>query len=182
MLIWQSHVNANMKPAAALSSWGQSGCCMYRSVLAGGAGRWWGQLSGDHPKQGPNSQLEGLRRRHVALTDQIFQIAPGRTGCPLADGKRDISPAAEEPPPPPYITLQNPSLSHFQTLLHVFTCLLILLSFGSSAGSKAMFKTLFSSRWALNLKSCQDFVDPFSPDRHYNRLQLLLVLFHSVIQ
>lgn len=57
----------------------------------GGARRGSGQLSGDHPKQGPNSQLEGLRRRHVALTDQILQIAQRRTGCPRADGRREIS-------------------------------------------------------------------------------------------
>lgn len=72
---------------------------MHRSILVGVLGGDGGQLSRDHPKQGPNSQLEGLRRRHVALTDQILQIAQGRTGCPLADGRRDISPAAVEPPP-----------------------------------------------------------------------------------
>lgn len=71
---------------------------MHQSVRVGGAGRCWGQLSRDHPKQGANSQLEGSRRRHVALTDQILQIAQGRTGCPLADGRRNISPAEMEPP------------------------------------------------------------------------------------
>lgn len=117
----------------------------------GGAGRWWGQLSRDHPKQGPNSQLEGLRRRHVALTDQILQIAQGRTGCSLADGKRDISPAAVDPPtPPPYITLQNPSLlhsqSHSMSSLSLYLSVFLLLDF--SAGSQAMLKKLCSQRWA----------------------------------
>lgn len=140
-------------------------------------------MSRDHPKQGPNSQLEGLRRRHVALTDQILQIAQGRTGCPLADGKRDISPATVEPPPT-YVTLQNPSLSHFQSRptsslsLYLTVCLLL----GFSAGSQAMFKKLCSPRRGLNLEQLPRFCLLFSPDRHYNRLQLLLLLFSSVIQ
>lgn len=54
---------------------------------------WTGSLGADGAscqdspsKQGPNSQLEGLRRRRVALMDQIPQIALGRT-----DGKKEIS-------------------------------------------------------------------------------------------
>lgn len=72
---------------------------IYSSPPAGGVRVGWGggglggslggsggsQLSGDPPKQGTNSQLGGLRRRHVALADQILGIAQGRTGW-LAEG------------------------------------------------------------------------------------------------
>lgn len=115
---------------------------MHQSTLVGVLGGDGGQLSRDHPKQGPNSQLEGLRRRHVALTDQILQIAQGRTGCPLADGR--ISPAAVSPSPLPYISLQTGSRSHLQShpmsslSLYLTVCLLL----GFSAGSQAMLKKL----------------------------------------
>lgn len=134
MLIWQSHVNADMKPAVAWAAEDREGCFIHWSILVGVLGGDGGQLSRDHPKQGPNSQLEGLRRRHVALTDQILQIAQGRTGCPLADGR--ISPAAVKPPlppPPPYITLQNPSLSHLQSHPTSLCCLFFLPSLFCSA-------------------------------------------------
>lgn len=143
MLIWQSCVNANIKPAVAWAAEdGEVAVCIGLS--------WWGcweemggQLSRDHPKQGPNSQLEGLRRRHVALTDQILQIAQGRTGCPLADGR--ISPAVVSPPPS-FLYQPSNSLSHLQShpmsslSLYLTVCLLL----GFSAGSQAMFKKLYS--------------------------------------
>lgn len=131
---------------------------MHRSILAGVLGGDGGQLSGDHPKQGPNSQLEGLRRRHVALTDQILQIALGRTRCPLADGKRDISPASVEPPPP-RLHGSARKTSHSRT----------------SSLTPQSLSYCFSSAWPLcrvpsdvlgvmlsmlNLNSCQDLADP----------------------
>lgn len=95
-----------------------------------------GQLSRDHPKQGPNSQLEGLRRRHVALTDQILQIAQGRTGCPLADGR--ISSTTVSPPhspfPLPYVSLQTGSRSHLQS---------------HPVSSLSLYLTVLSSSWLL---------------------------------
>lgn len=92
MLIQQACANATSKPAAARAAED-----LEVAVCSGLP--WWGcweesggQLSRDHPKQGPNSQLEGLRRRHVALTEQILQIAQGRTGRPLADGRISEAP------------------------------------------------------------------------------------------
>lgn len=159
---------------------------MHRSILVGVLGGDGGQLSRDHPKQGPNSQLEGLRRRHVALTDQILQIAQGRTGCPLADGR--ISPAAVKPPPssssslhhpPKPLTLSPPISPHVSMLSLLFTVSL-LLSF--SAGSQAMFKMLYSPCWALNLNSCQDFVDPSPLTGTITDRSCFSCFFPSVIQ
>lgn len=109
------------------------------SILVGVLGGDGGQLSGDHPKQGPNSQLEGLRRRHVALTDQILQIAQGRTGCPLADGR--ISSAVVPPSPLLYICL---ALTSNLTMSSLFLYLTVCLPLGFSAGSQAIFKKTYS--------------------------------------
>lgn len=137
----------------------------------GGAGRWWGQLSRDHPKQGPNSQLEGLRRRHVAPTDQILQIAQGGQPVRWQMGRGiSLQPLRNPLPPPPhtYITPQAPHpqaphpSSHSMSSLSLYlTVLASLLGLASPhSGSQAMFKKLCFPRWALNLNSCQDFVDP----------------------
>jgi hypothetical protein len=70
-------------------------------------------LSGDHPKQSTNSQLGRLRRRHVALADQILGIAQGRTGCPLADLEKDCFYSSGWMGKHPYITRTTPfSFSH----------------------------------------------------------------------
>lgn len=175
MLIWQSCVNANIKPAVAWAAEdGEVAVCIGLS--------WWGcweemggQLSRDHPKQGPNSQLEGLRRRHVALTDQILQIAQGRTGCPLADGR--ISPAVVSPPPLSYISLQTHSLT--SNLTPCLRCLFILLSvfcLASLPGPRRCLKsyTLHIRPWTWTAARISSTPLPW--------LWLLLLLFSSVIQ
>lgn len=141
MLIWQSHVNAHMKPAV---DWAAED----REVAACIGLSWWGcwEVMGPvvkrPPQTGPKQPAGGIGEAPYCTDWPDSSDSSGEDRLSAGRWEEGYLSSQSGTPHPPYITLQNPSLSNFQShstsSLSLYLTVFLLLGF--SAGSQAILK------------------------------------------